>query len=97
MTLPISPQSRGKYSAYGVVCPGDLEIGMGSLDEYLDWPSKFKDINPQKARLMAYSHWKFACFAALNQMVCYMLIQILYITTKMMWCIVCWVRVIFTF
>lgn len=56
MTLPISPQSRGKYSAYGVVCPGDLEIGMGSLDEYLDWPSKFKDINPQKARLMAYSH-----------------------------------------
>lgn len=38
------------------MCFGDLEIEMSSLDQYLDWPSKFKDIKSQKARLRAYSH-----------------------------------------
>lgn len=52
MTLPINP--RRNYSAYGVMCPGDLEIGMGNLDQHLDLLLKFKDINPQKGRLMAY-------------------------------------------
>lgn len=46
------------------MCPGDLEIGMGNLDQHLDLLLKFKDINPQKGRLMAYFHWKLSCFAA---------------------------------
>lgn len=52
---------------------------MGSLDQYLDWPLKFEDINSQKnSSLMAFSRCEnISCFVALS-IVFYMLIRILY-------------------